>query len=368
MYFLKLIFIALLHFTVEIEPNSKTEEWPKSPAENIRGGITDKEQDDSSRLINAPLLLSKKWPPMSEPQNTPHSVENISDSHSLYSLALKPKAPSFIQNERKNTNTSSEPSAILPKPVSSPKPYLTLSKSHDVTARGERVVPLGKQNKTYVTGEYKLAGITKPSEVASDFNETANNSTGRSASKKNDQPSQVLSSVGAVNGPQIQTANVSEHENGANKTVNQSAVLLSSTREIHVVIIAHKSTQNSSILKLPVPRSADRAPNRRFPSSLPSLPNGTVVGARRLLPVPYPFQQYWPVYLTLTLLGLGVLFICMVCCTRQGRRDMSISLPKTVQYGQQLPPYSYAFSHEMRQAESQETAHLNPSPKLKPDV
>ncbi|KAF0299478.1 hypothetical protein FJT64_027762 [Amphibalanus amphitrite] len=155
-------------------------------------------------------------------------------------------------------------------------------------------------------------------------------------------------------------------EGTSNVTGNQSAVLITNTHEIEVVIIAEGPPDVAAAplvapsTELPLIPEANDAPSRRFPSGL-VYPNGTFVGAPLPVTPMYPSHHYWAVYLTLTLLTLSVLAICLVCCTPQGRRDMSIPPPKPVQYGHQLPPYSYAFSYDMRQVDAQETERLNPA-------
>lgn len=210
-------------------------------------------------------------------------------------------------------------------------------------------------NKPLVDTDQTLTKTTLATEKPSNHStEPRADSTGPS--------SQLVLSVQTASGA-YSTSNISGIESASNLTGNQSTVLITNTREIEVVIIAEGPPEPMPLpltsTELPL-LDGSAAPSRRFPSSSLLYQNGSFVGARRPLPERYPAHHYWAVYLTLTLLTLSVLAICLVCCTPQGRRDMSIPPPKTVQYGQPLPPYSYAFSYDMRQAEAQETARLNP--------
>ena len=276
------------------------------------------------------------------------------------SIGSIPEAVNYREEEKTEINAPFGRSSIPPEIISYTNPKsLPLFKSNNRTMEKDGIALPGKVNKTVDTGKMSLSSAPeRPPRTTSNSNKTSNHSVGHPATA---QLSKLLLSVQTVKKAQIPRANVSVIDSVANSTGNHSAVLISNTREIEVVIIANKLPKpapqvTTAKFQFPV---ASHAPSRRFPSDR-VYPNGTLLGARRRLPAQYASRHYWPVYLTLTLLCLSVLAICVVCCSSQGRRDMSIPPPKPVQYGHQLPPYSYAFSHEMRQADSQETARLNP--------
>ena len=228
----------------------------------------------------------------------------------------------------------------------------------------DAISPQVAPNGTVASGSLTTSKAPSKTTLSTEKPPPANHSTGGGGgSTLGVLSSQLVLSVQTASGS-YNVSNISDIERASNATGNQSTVVITNTHEIEVVIIAEGPPepvpQPAPPTELPLLPEAGGALSRRFPSSL-VYQNGTFVGARRPLPDRYPAHHYWAVYLTLTLLSLSVLAICLVCCTPQGRRDMSIPPPKPAQYGQ-LPPYSYAFSYDMRQAESQETARLNPDP------
>lgn len=161
--------------------------------------------------------------------------------------------------------------------------------------------------------------------------------------------------IAVVSAVHLPDSNASAADRGTNSTaLNDSRALVAGGGQPRIeLVFIQRPRAGEEQASTPDGRlaAAVAGPSRRFPSAILPGQNVTLIHSNVFRHL-HAAHEYWPVYLTMTLMCLCVVGICVVCCTSQGRRNMSVPAKSC---DQELPPYNYPFSYDMRTAENLHT-------------